>query len=242
MLNIAICDDDILITGELDTMLQMISKRRFIDIETEVYWSGEEIATAVQQGNRFDIIYLDIEMGVENGITSAKEIRKYDSNVCIIYVTSHEEQVLESFEVRPFQFLVKPVNEKQIESSFINAYDSISCNDFYFRYNYQRANHKILLRDILYFESNKRKVSIVTETEVFEVYGKLNEIEQNLKKSKMTFLRVHQSFLVNYKYIVAQAYDFIELDNKKIIPISEDRRKIIGEQYCSMEDAFCVDI
>lgn len=101
-------------------------------------------------------------------------------------------------------------------------------------------NHKVLIRDILYFESNKRKVRIVTEDKIFELYGKLNEIEKSLKECKASFLRVHQSYLVNYKHVKGQSYDFVVMDNERKISISEDRRRMISEQYCSMEDTFYV--
>ena len=76
---------------------------------------------------------------------------------------------------------------------------------------------------------------------MFELYGKLNDIEKSLKASKIAFLRVHQSFLVNYKHVDGLAYDFIVMDNGKRISISEDRRRLISEQYCEMEDTFYVD-
>lgn len=74
----------------------------------------------------------------------------------------------------------------------------------------------------------------------FEAYEKLNSIEKSLKKCKASFLRIHQSFLVNYKHVESQAYDFVVMDNGEKLSISEDRRKLISEQYCSMEDTFYV--
>ena len=147
----------------------------------------------------------------------------------------------ESFIVRPFRFLLKPINEMQMEACFGAACEEISSFDSYFRYSYQRMNHKVPIRDILYFESKRRKVYIVTEKEVLELYGKLNDIEKSLKASKTAFLRVHQSFLVNYKHVDGLAYDFIIMDNGKRVSISEDRRRQISEQYCAMEDTFYVD-
>lgn len=238
MLNIAICDDNIHTTGKMDMLIQKIAKRNFNIPEIEVFWNGESLLYAVKSGHCFDIIYLDIEMGGEDGISVAKKIREYDKNVRIIYVTSHENYVLESFSVRPFRYLVKPVSEQQMEDCFRAVCEDISCEDFYFRYSYQRVNRKILLRDILYFESNKRKIFVVTEKETFELYGKLKEIENSLKAYRVSFLRVHQSFLVNYKHVSGLAYDFVVMDNGKKISISEDRRKTISEQYCSMEDTF----
>ena len=208
MLNIAICDDDIQTTGRMDMLLQEIAKRNFMDVEIEVFWNGESLADAVAQGTYFDMIYLDIEMDKEDGISAAKRIRTYDKNALIIYVTSHENHMQESFEVRPFRFLVKPVSEKLFETCFKSAYE---------------------------------EVSIVTEKDTFVAYGKLNNIEESLKQSKVPFLRVHQSYLVIYKHVEGQAYDFVVMDNGKRISISEDRRKLIGEQYCSMEDTFYVN-
>lgn len=241
MLSIAICDDDIQLTGNLERLVEKIAKQNFVDIDIEVFWDGKSLADAVIAGDRFDIIYLDIEMSGENGISAAKRIRKHDKNAFIIYVTSHENHMKESFEVRPFQFLIKPVSEDQMEVCFKAVYEDINSSDFYFRYSYQRMKHKVPVRDIIYFESKKRKVFIVTEEETFELYGKLNEIESSLKSCKVSFLRVHQSFLVNYKHVKGQSYDLVVMDNGKEIPISEDRRKMISAQYCSMEDTFYVD-
>lgn len=240
MLNIAICDDDIQTTGKAEGLIQRIAKLNFVNIETEVFWSGESLVESVIKGSKFDIIYLDIEMDKEDGISAAKRIRKYDKNVLIVYVTSHENYMKESFSVRPFQFLIKPVNEKQMETCFKAALEDINESDFYFRYSYRRVNYKVPIRDILYFESNRRKIFIVTENNIYEVYGKLNEIENSLKRCKITFLRIHQSFLVNYKHVDGLAYDFVVMNNGKKISISEDRRKMISEQYCSMEDSFYV--
>ncbi len=241
MINVAICDDDIETTGRIDSMLCNIAKKNFILAEAEVFWDGKHLADAVKAGIRFDIIFLDIEIEKEDGITAARKIREVDKNALIVYVTNHENYMQESFSVRPFRFLVKPVDEMQMAACFWAAYEEISSADSYFRYSYQRLSHKVPIRDILYFESKKRKVYIVTEKEVFELYGKLNDIEKSLKASKTAFLRVHQSFLVNYKPVDGLAYDFIVMDNGKRISISEDRRRLISKQYCAMEDTFYVD-
>ena len=240
MINVAICDDDVATTGNLETMLQEIAKRNFVQTEMEVFWDGKKLIKAIENGTYFDIVFLDIEMGQEDGITVARRIRETDKSVLIVYVTSHESYIQESFEVRPFRFLVKPVGEERLEACFREAYEEISSNDSYFRYNYQRLSHKVLIRDILYFESNRRKIYIVTEKEELELYGKLNEIEESLKESKVAFLRVHQSFLVNYKHVDGIGYDFVVMDNGKRISISEDRRRQISEEYCAMEDTFYV--
>lgn len=236
MLNIAVCDDDTQFAENMKIQIQNIAKQNFVDAEIDVFWNGESLVNAVIDGASFDMIYLDIEMENEDGISAAKKIRMYDKTVLIIYVTSHETYMKESFSVRPFQFLIKPVCPAQMEECFRTAYEDISSSDSYFRYKYQRMNRKVVIRDILYFESNRRKIRVITEKEVFEFYGKLNEIEERLKAATASFLRVHQSFLVNYKHVEGISYDFVLMDNGKKISISVDRRKLISEQYCEMED------
>lgn len=81
MLNIAICDDDVQTTGRLEMLIQQIANRNFVNIEVEVFWDGESLVHDVMRGSRFDIIYLDIEMKKENGISAAKKIRVYDKNL-----------------------------------------------------------------------------------------------------------------------------------------------------------------
>ena len=240
MIKVAICDDDIAVTGRLESMLHGIAEERFIPLDTDVFWKGRHLAEAVENRGCYDVIFLDIEMGREDGITVARRIRETDKNVLIIYVTSYESYMQESFSVRPFRFLVKPVETVQMAECFADAYEEISSADSYFRYSYQRLNHKVLLRDIYYFESRRRKIYIVTEKGVLEFYGKLSEVEESLKSSKGIFMRIHQSFLVNYRHVEGLAYDFVIMDDGKRIPISEDRRKQIGEQYCAMEDMFYV--
>ena len=118
MLKIAICDDDVKMTGMLDTILEKIAKRNFVKIDTEVFLDGGELEKAVEEKMYFDIIFLDIEMGDEDGITAARKIRETDRNVLIIYVTSHESYMQESFSVRPFRFVVKPIEEKSWKGIF----------------------------------------------------------------------------------------------------------------------------
>lgn len=240
LLNIAICDDDISITGKIEMLVREIAKRNLVEVDTEVFWNGKTLLQSMGHGINFDIIYLDIEMENGDGISTADTIRTFDKNVIIMFVSSHENYMKDSFKVRPFRFIVKPVEKTEFELCFKAAYDEICSGDYYFQYRYDRTNHKIPVRDILYFESMKRKVAIVTEEETYMMSGKLNDIEMSLKDCKTVFLRVHQSFLVNYKHIVGQAYNYVILHTGQKISISEDRRKRISEQYCTMEDTFRV--
>ena len=72
MLDVAICDDDIQITGELEMLIQKIAKHNNVDVEIEVFWDGKSLVEEIRKGFCFDIIYLDIEMNNEDGISAAR--------------------------------------------------------------------------------------------------------------------------------------------------------------------------
>lgn len=232
MISIAICDDDITAAGDIEQELKKISKKMGISIEIDVFGDGKDIADEIYSGERYDIIYLDIEMKKLNGLETAKLIRNIDKIVKIIYVTSHTGYAIEAYEVHPFQFIVKPIDFERFIRIFMAAYKEIISDDYYFRYRAHRQSNKILVREIVYFESQIRTVNIVkTDGETITYYAKISAIEESMNNTKAEFWRIHQSYLVNRKYIYRISYSHVEMTNGKVLTISEDRRKSIRDKY-----------
>lgn len=86
MINVGICDDDLVFASKIETMLIKISKLQLIEMNIEVYSDGCELWKDFQNRNTFDLLYLDIEMLQVNGIDVARKIREKDMDVIIIYV------------------------------------------------------------------------------------------------------------------------------------------------------------
>ena len=105
MIKIAICDDDIVFTTRLEELIMDFGRAYSFDVC--IYFDGDTLLEAVKQGNCFDIILMDIEMKRMNGISAAKIIRKIDEDVQLIYISSHEEYVLQLFDVNPAGFFEK---------------------------------------------------------------------------------------------------------------------------------------
>lgn len=235
MLKVAICDDDLGVLGKLEDMLDSIKKHEHIKLDTEVYLDGQELIKDLYvNGKKYDLIFLDIEMKIMDGLTTAKEIRKIDDFTILIYVTSHENYAIEAYEVQPFQFLVKPVEYETFHKYFMKAYKKITDGPHYFYCQFGGNVYNLRISEIMYFKSNRRIIQVYMQSgEVIKFYGKMGEIEECLRREKTDFWRIHQSYLVNIRYIARITYDQIVLKNKKALSISEDRRKLIGEKYCS---------
>lgn len=235
MLNLSICDDDVKFAGNFEMILYHIAKQENIEIEIDVYFDGEELLKCIETENKhYDVIFLDIEMKNINGLETAKKIRETDEIVLLVYVTSYENYAVEAYEVQPFRFIVKPVDVNIIHKYFVNACEKIIAGNFYYNFKYKKDYYKVLVKDIMYFESKKRIINIhIANGTVLEYYDKLNDIEKRMKKEKVDFWRIHQSVLVNTRYIARKSYDRVQLIDGNTLFISEDRRKKISECYCN---------
>lgn len=232
MISIAICDDDAEFSEKLAEKVKMKANEYRVSVGIEVFGDGRDLVDFAQKVDSFDIIFLDIEMKHVNGLEAARNIRKFDKESFLVYITNYAGYSIEAYSVRPYQFLLKPLNEKKFDQIFKELLDEISHGDAYFRYAANKQSHKILIRDIVYFESKGRSIYIVTnKNENHKYNGKLSNIEEVFAQSQAEFWRIHQSYLVNRKHIYRIEYTRVEMSNGIILPISEDKRKIIRQNY-----------
>lgn len=238
MLRVAICDDDFLFTGMLEKTLRAEAEANGIEIEIDVFFDGVMLGKYIRQGNIFDLIYLDIEMSQQNGIEAARHIRETDKSVLLIYISGYEQYLKELFEVEPFRFLSKPLDHSKFSQYFHEAYQRISENNVYYQFNFNKEIKKVALKDVIYFESRNRIIHIYLnngEEEFF--YGKLNDVEKDLKEINQRYLRIHQSYLVNYDYVRKMNFSNLVIENNGeqiTLQISEDRQKKIRMQLCDL--------
>lgn len=238
MLKIAICDDDSKFTGEIETLVFQESRKLGIRVETEVFSDGKTLLKSIQNGEHYELIFIDIEMEQVDGITAARHIREIDRAVLLIYVSGYDKYLKELFEVEPFRFLSKPLNHAQFSRYFKESCKRINETEVFYQYTFNKEIQKVPVKDIVYFESNNRIVYIHLKDGSDEhFYGKLNNVEKELAASRQYFLRIHQSFLVNYDYVKKMNFFNITISfmGKEIeLKISEDRQKKVRQQLCKI--------
>lgn len=235
MINIAVCDDEKAIVGQIEEMLYEMSSTHGVPIKVDGFYSGESVKKEILLGTKYDLIYLDIQMESENGITAASNIRKMDENVLLIYVSSYDKYLMDLFRLDVFEFIKKPINEEIFCKVFQEANKKINSKKIYFSYHYKNEEFKVLCSDILYFESAGRKIKInLLSGKIEEFNQKLNEIEVKLAHGKIPFLRIHQSYLVNYYLIKSRSKTEIMLVTGKKLSISPDRQKTFANIYARL--------
>ena len=121
MIKIAFCDDEMEVLHQMNELLDRYQVERNEDITYAAFQSPFELLTEIEKGIRPDILFLDVVMPGQNGMDVAKEIRQYDTNMKIIFLTSSPEFAVESYTVGAYFYQLKPIWEE----SFFRLMDSV---------------------------------------------------------------------------------------------------------------------
>lgn len=237
MIKIAFCDDDMEVLHQMNELLDRYRVERNEDITYAAFQSPFELLTEIEKGIRPDILFLDVVMPGQNGMDVAKEIRQYDTNMKIIFLTSSPEFAVESYSVGAYFYQLKPIWEE----SFFRLMDSVlsECEK-------KKKNSLILrskdgitridLQQLEYCEVLGRKLLFHLENgAVLESAGSLDDLAGQLMQYS-NFFRPHRSFLVNMEYIQNISSRSIKMVNDAEIPIPHGKCSEIKNTY--MEYAF----
>ena len=237
MIKIAFCDDDMEVLHQMNELLDRYRVERNEDITYAAFQSPFELLTEIEKGIRPDILFLDVVMPGQNGMDVAKEIRQYDTNMKIIFLTSSPEFAVESYSVGAYFYQLKPIWEE----SFFRLMDAVlaECEK-------KKKNSLILrskdgitridLQQLEYFEVLGRKLLFhLGNGAVLESAGSLDDLAGQLMQYS-NFFRPHRSFLVNMEYIQNISSRSIKMVNDAEIPIPHGKCSEIKNTY--MEYAF----
>lgn len=173
--------------------------------------------------NKFDVLIMNIEQNDTSGIDLAYVAEKRNPNLKTIF-TSDDVDLVEDIYVKmhPYAYVNKPVNFDLLNFHLHKINKELSERKIqFFTINSRNTTAKIAYDDILYFESQKRKLFIHTINEVYTIYKKIDEIEEYAPDY---FVRCHQSYLINPYYTKgAITGSSFELVTGQKIPISRAR-------------------
>lgn len=196
MLTIGICDDNKENRLSLRWLLESILEKRAIAHTIYDFSSGETLLRWMERHqNEVDLLFLDIKMRKMNGMETARQIRKNSDTLQIVFVTGFSEYVFDGYGVDALGYLMKPAKQKQVEEIISRTLSKL-CEDVNQVYSCHNGDiwYRIPHKEILYFESDRRKVSCVTQNHNYSFYGKLSEVAQELANAG--FIRIHQRYLV----------------------------------------------
>lgn len=233
MIELILCDDMPELVDELEGKLTKIAAGLEVDVHIHKFYSGEQLLFSLEERPAFaDIIFLDVLMGKTNGIETAKKLRDFGCQAPIIFLTSSEEYVFDSFDVDALNYLLKDhIDDQKLKENFMKAMARAAAKETeYFTCEMNRVTKQIPLTDILYFEVRNRLVTVhFSEDQTFDFYSKMEQLEQKLGSSG--FIRTHRSFLVHLKYVDTFTSNTVDLLNGESIPMGPSYSKAVREAF-----------
>lgn len=228
MLNIAICEDE---EQHKNILSELINGYAFEDeYSLTTFQFGYDLIEVYNEGESFDIIFLDMQLGNENGIDIASAIRKSDCKSHIIITTSLIDYAVQGYSVKANGFLLKPLTQEKlfpILNKIVHEIKRTACSSHEFEIN----KEKYILRtgEILYFESFGRKIKVVTATGEHEYYGSISSLEKEFAESD--FILCHRAYLVNLKNVKIIKKGNVILKNGCEIPISTKKNQKVYDEF-----------
>lgn len=233
MIQIAVCDDEIGTCAEIETMILDFAGSCAVQIETEVFYSGETLYKALQKGDRFDLVFLDIQLLAMDGVQAGRKIREELKNekISIVYISAKETYAMSLFQVRPLDFLVKPITREKITAVLEKYIRLNEAGKYEFYFHAGKSVYRFYLDEILYFSCSGRKIEVYTDRGKEEFYGTMREVWRQVEGKG--FWIIHKSYIINNAFASAYHYDFVEMTDGVRLPISQRYRKTMKENLMS---------
>lgn len=233
-LRIAICDDDQRDREKVQGMVEAYLKQKKIVAQVQVFDHPDTMITECEQF-RPHIYILDIVMPMLTGIQAARELRWNQPEAQIIFATSESSFALESFDVNPINYIMKPVEQEKLFSTLDLALSRVELDkDRFVTVKVKGGMQTLRMDDILYIDYRNHVVSYhLTAGEMVSTptlrIGFSEYLETTHKQEE--FVRCHESIAVNVGAIDKLTKQEITLRGGEILPVSKSRYAEVVEKY-----------
>lgn len=225
----AVCDDSPTFLHNAADLIKKWCDESNVQAEIILCENGDEL---LAQQKQLDMVFLDIIMPLFNGMDTARELRKKDTAVKIVFLTSSPEFALESYDVGASGYLLKPVDYKKIKYILDKCVRDATTEKENIIVKTAFGYQKIFFSDIEYAEAQNKKVIFYLKI------GKSIESAQPLHsfEDKFTdgFFKCHRSYLVNLSNVDHFNSSEIITSSGRSIPIARGFAKPFKDAYFAL--------
>lgn len=230
-----IIDDEPLAISVIETHL-----KDFDHVEVVETFTNPLNAYRILEQEKIDLIFLDINMPQLTGFAF---IENLSYKPLIVITTAYREYAVKSFELNILDYLVKPIPFNRFLKTINKVYQHMNLNNPKAETSFQQEPHLFLkvnkklvktnLNDILYIESLKDYIKVITVLGDYVVHKSLSAITEELPQSN--FMRIHRSYTVSINKINALEGNTVEISDRKI-PIGRNYSKQAKERIFNIND------
>ena len=198
MINLAIVEDEDTYAAQLTEFVEKYQTESGNYFKITRFRDGDEIANGYK--SQFDIILMDIEMKLMDGMTAAEEIRRLDQDVVIMFITNMTSYAIRGYQVDALDYVVKPVSYFAFSQKLDRAIGRIrKSSSNIISIDMPTGVKKLDIDNIFYIESEGHNLNFYTSGGQFTIRAKLSDFEHQL--SPYNFFRSNKGYLVNLKYV-----------------------------------------
>ena len=217
-IKIAVCDDEHHQTEYIKSLVNKWADGKNIGLTVDMFESAENFKSAWSESKIFDILLLDIEMGGQNGVELARNLRKTDEKLVIIFITGFADYVSEGYDVSALHYLMKPVKEDKFYEVLDKALTSLRKTSRTILFPKTGGDVKIKADDIIYAEVLSHTVMLYLADGTSEEFiMRISDMEKLLGKG---FFKCHRSYVVSMKYVRRVTKTEMILEDGQKIPLS----------------------
>ena len=225
-MNILICDDEQAYLDAMTTHVRNYMEGRCISCDI---LATSDPSALLENGQIFDLAFLDIQMPKVDGITLAKELKRRNSRLALFFITNYDEYQDDAMDLQAFRFFEKPFDVTRLNSGLDKAMEYIdgAAVDVYLYDN--GAHQRVLIDDILYVTRSNRRVLLKTRTGEFVSRDSFDDWCSKLPS--LFFYPVHKSFLINLHYVSRYSYTEVHLEDGTRIPIAPRKQSAFHKYW-----------
>ena len=238
MIRVAIVEDTKEDAERLNGFLRTWTKENpEAGIETVLFSDAVQFIDSVPHNE--DIVFMDIEMPHMNGMEAAEYYRKFNKDTVLIFLTHTSRYALRGYSVNAIDYIIKPISSESFKRVFQKAVEMQQRNKEQETVLLKTPDGVIAARakSIAYFESRSHVVYCYTDSAVYKLWGKIEDLSDKLPEY---FIRCHRSYIVNLQFVDKVTKDGISVTNMQniLIPLSRDRRAYFFERLTEYYSRF----
>lgn len=232
-MRIAIVDDLLEDRVDVRKLIDEFCLNKFekIDITIDEFSSGEDFLCNFKPGY-YDIIILDIYMDKLTGMDTAKKVFSMDKSCNLIFLTTSDDHILDSFEVKAVFYIMKPVRfqKDKLFTALDFCLDNLKLDTSTLEVVVNKTSINLLLSDIIYVDCERRLSKFHTTDTTIVSNKSLTTYYDTLFEDKR-FMECFRGIIVNMDYIDSVDNDDFILKNKERLPISKRKKATIKNTY-----------